>query len=156
MNKLEAARLSKVIVMDKNIDIVNLVLQKCIELFEQEQKADFPQDGINYGTPPKAALIAYGLGKMKKVAYQITDIQRKWSYEYGCLKETDIRREIDRKQRNGIYYLEASFEFALDTDNHWVYLNIYYGPRYARGIKFELEQEENRVVLCNEKVLWVS
>lgn len=86
MNKLEAARLSKVIVMKNDIDIVNLVLQKCIELFEQEQKGDFPQDGINYGTTPKAVLIAYGLGKMKKVAYQITDIQRKWSYEYGCLK----------------------------------------------------------------------
>ena len=28
-------------------DIIGSVLKKCIELFEQEQKADFPKDGIN-------------------------------------------------------------------------------------------------------------
>lgn len=142
--------------MGSNSDIIDLVIHKCIELFEQEQTADFPKDGINYGTPPKAVLIAYGLGKMKKAVYQITDIRKKWVYQNGCLEETDIRRDIDREQRRGMYYLEASFEFALDTGDQGVYLNIYYGPRYARGMKFELEQKENRVFLCNDKVLWVS
>ena len=137
-------------------DIMDLVIQKCIELFEQEQNADFPKDGINYGKPPKTLLIAYGIGKMGKVGCRITDVQKKWLYENGCLKETDIQRTINKEQRNGMYYLEASFEFSVDTDNRQVYLNICYGPRYARGIRFELGQKDNTVCLCNDKILWVS
>ena len=142
--------------MENTSDIIDLLIQKCIELFEQEQKTDFPKDGINYGKPPQTAIIAYGLGEMKKVGYLITDIQKKWLYENGCLKETDLKREINLEQRNGMYYSEASFGFSFDTDNHWVYLNICYGPRYGRGIRFELKQEGNTLSLCNEKILWVS
>lgn len=137
-------------------DIIGSVLKKCIELLEQEQKADFPKDGINYGKPPKTALIAYGIGKMGKAGCRITDIQKKWLYENGSLKETDMKREIDKEQRNGMYYWEAAFEFSIDMDNRQVYLNICYGPRYARGIKFELGKNGNAVCLCNDKVLWVS
>lgn len=53
-------------------------------------------------------------------------------------------------------YSEARFEFSFDTDTHLVYLNMYYGPRYARGFQFELKQEGNTLSLCNDKVLWVS
>ena len=59
--------------MEKHPDIIDLVIQKCLELFEQEQKADFPKDGINYGKPPKTALIAYGIGKMGKAGCRITE-----------------------------------------------------------------------------------
>lgn len=95
-------------------------------------------------------------GKMGKAGCRITDIQKKWLYENGSLKETDMKREIDKEQRNGMYYLEAAFEFSIDMDNRQVYLNICCGPRYARGIKFELGKNGNSVCLCNDKVLWVS
>lgn len=142
--------------MKNTSDIIDLVIQKCIELFEREQKNDFSQSGINCGKPPKTAIITYGLGEMKKVGYLITDIQKKWLYENGCLKETDLKRKINPAKRNGMYYSEASFDFAFDTDNHWVYLNLCYGPKYGRGIWFELKQEGNILSLCNDKILWVS
>lgn len=142
--------------MENNLTIINLMIDKCIELFEQEQKAEFPKDGINYGNPPKRALIAYGVGGKKMIAYQIMDIQKKWLYENGYLKVTDVKRIVDRNQKNGMYYSEASFEFTFDTKKGAAYLNICYGPRYARGIRFELEQKENKAILSNEKVLWIS
>lgn len=142
--------------MENTSDIIDLMIKKCIDLFEQEQKKDFPKNGRDYGKPPKTAIITYGLGEMKKEEYLITDIQKKWLYENGCLEETDIKREIDFEQRNGMYYSEARFEFYFDPDIHLIYLDIYYGPRYASGIQFELKQEENTLSLCNDKVLWVS
>ncbi|MDE6761081.1 MAG: hypothetical protein K2J90_10455 [Lachnospiraceae bacterium] len=143
--------------MESTSEIIDLVIQKCIELFElEQQKVDFLPNGINYGKPPKTAIIAYGLGEMKKIGYQITDIQKKWLYENGCLEETDMTRERNLEQRSGMYYSEAYFDFSFDTDNYWVYLNISFGPRYARGVRFELMQEENTISLCNDKVLWVS
>lgn len=142
--------------MPNTSDIIDLMIKKCIDLLEQEQKIDFPENGVNYGKPPKTAIIAFGFGKMKKLGYQITDIQKKWLYENGCLEETDIKREIDLEQRNGMYYSEAHFEFSFDTDTRLVYLNMYYGPRYARGFQYELKQEGNTLSLCNEKILWAS
>lgn len=142
--------------MENTSDIIDLMIKKCINLLEQEQKVDFPKNGRNYGKPPKTAIIAYGFGEIKEAEYQITDIQKKWLYENGCLEETDIKREIDLEQRNGMYYSEARFEFSFDPDTRLVYLDMYYGPRYARGFQFELKQEENTLSLCNEKILWAS
>ena len=141
--------------MKSTSDIIDLMLQKCIELFEQEkQKADY--DIKKYGEPPKTAIIIYGLGEMTEGGYLITGIRQKWIYENGCLKETDMKREVQLEPRSGMYYLEARFEFSFDADKDEAHLNIGYGPRYARGIRFELVQEENQVLLCNDKVLWVS
>lgn len=142
--------------MESTSELIDLMIRKCIELFEQERRHDFPQNSISLGEPPKTAIIAYGFGEMKAMGYLITDIQKKWLYENGHLQETDIKREIDIEQRNGMYYLEARFDFAFDTDNHLAYLNVGYGPRYARGIRFELAQKEDGIFLCNEKILWVS
>lgn len=139
--------------MKDHLDIIDLMIQKCIELFELEQQKAFPQDGINYGKPPQTAIIEYGLGE---IGDQITDVQKKWLYKNGCLEETDMEREVNLEQRNGMYYSEAYFGFFIDMDNHLVYLNICYGPRYGRGIQFELKQEETIVYLYNDKVLWVS
>lgn len=86
--------------MESTSEIIDLVIQKCIELFElEQQKVDFLPNGINYGKPPKTAIIAYGLGEMKKIGYQITDIQKKWLYENGCLKKV-LARKCKRMVRN--------------------------------------------------------
>lgn len=55
-----------------------------------------------------------------------------------------------------MFFAEAWAEFMIDREKQRVYINYYFGPRYARGIRFTLEEQNGVAGLVQEEVLWVS
>ena len=140
--------------------IEDLVIEKCIEIFENERKnrAENPSSGIraDYAVPPRAMLIQYGKGTMEKAELRLTVTEKAWYYSDGMLSETDLAREWAIKPKPGMYHAEALAEFAVEEETQRVWLNYYFGPRYARGVSFSVEQRGDSVKLCDEKLHWVS
>ena len=144
------------------MEFINLVLEKCIERFEQERKAreNYPavDSRVDYGQPPQAMVIMFGKGFLKKPAdfIELTQIEKLWYYTNGTLEEADLKREWVEKPISGMYYAEALAEFMMEEETQRVWLNYYFGPRYARGVSFSLEQQGGSIKLCDEKSHWVS
>ena len=142
----------------ENLDIVRAALEKCMSIYDEAAKEAelYAKAGSGYGSFPEAMLIKYGEGHMKEMGYQMTDIRKIWHYTKGNLTETDRMREQITKPISGMFFREARAEFAIDAEEHCVYLSCYFGPRYARGFRYKIEKQENFVTLCEEKILWLS
>lgn len=145
------------------MEIENLVIEKCIELFEQERKAreDYPafDSKADWGEPPRAMVIMFGKGLLiKESAYfrELTEIEKAWYYANGTLEETDLKREWVQMPISGMYYAEAFSEFMIEEETQRVWLNYYFGPRYARGVSFSVEQQNGSMRIYDEKSHWVS
>lgn len=141
-------------------DIIELSMDKCISIYEEMrteiQKAD--ESGQIYGSVPKTLIIKYGTGCLKKADFILTDIWNVCCYCDGKLKVAEEMREPMRKPVSGMFFAEASAEFMIDTEKQYVYLNYYFGPRYARGIRYTYTwaEPEGTVAFCREELLWVS
>ena len=142
------------------MEIENLVIEKCIELFEQVRKVreEVPttDSRVDYGVPPKAMLIQFGKGIIEKADFRLTDIEKAWYYSDGILSETDLTREWITEPRSGMYHAEALAEFTVEEGTKRVWLNYCFGPLYARGVSFLVEQQDGSLKLCDEKLHWVS
>lgn len=145
------------------MEFVDLVVDKCIERFEQERKSreegPAADSRVDYGVPPGAMLIQFGKGILdrgKADFRQLTEIEKAWYYSDGTLNETDPAREWIRGSGYGGYFAEAFAEFMLEEETRRVWLNYYFGPRNARGVSFLAEQWDGITELCDERSHWVS
>lgn len=141
-------------------DIVRLSLKECISIYDEMVTEIRETDGYSkiYGSAPKILLIKYGAGCMKKFDFVLTDIWNAWCYSDGKLEVAEKMREPVRKPVSGMFFAEASAEFMIDTEKQHVYLSYYFGPRYARGIRYTYiwAEPEGTAAFCKEELLWVS
>lgn len=141
-------------------DIIELSVDKCISIYDEMVTEIQDTDGYSkiYGSAPKILLIKYGAGCMKKFDFVLTDIWNAWCYGDGKLEVTEKMREPVRKPVSGMFFAEASAEFMIDTEKQYVYLSYYFGPRYARGIRYTYTwaEPEGTAAICKEELLWVS
>lgn len=79
----------------KDQDIIQAALEKCMSLYDKEMEMTHPREGDDsfYGNPPRAMLIQYGEGSLRKMEYLVTDIRKIWYYEGGELTELDGMRK---------------------------------------------------------------
>lgn len=141
-------------------DVVRLSLKECISIYDEMVTEIQEIDGCSkiYGSAPKILLIKYGAGSMKKFNFILTDIWNAWCYREGTLEVTEKMRETVRKPVSGMFFAEASAEFMIDAEKQYVYLSYYFGPRYARGIRYTYTwaEPEGTAAFYQEEVLWVS
>lgn len=142
----------------KDQDIIQAALEKCMSLYDKEMEMTHPREGDDsfYGNPPRAMLIKYGEGSLRKMEYLVTDIRKIWYYEGGELTELDGMRKRVTEPISGMYFAEAEAVFAMDKERKYLYLSFSMGPRYARGIRYTIEGQSNSVTFYEEKLLWIS
>lgn len=138
--------------------IIEAALEKCISIYDEAEKVagQAAGSGSDYGKFPGAILIKYGEGSMRKAGYLMTEIWKMWYYTKGSLSEMNEMREQIREPVSGMFFPEAEAEFAIDEKQQYVYLSYYFGPRFGRGFRYTVKEQENVVTLCEEKILWIS
>ena len=124
--------------IDRN-HIIRLVLNKCVSLYDEMVAEMYQTDetGRIYGMVPKVLIIKYGPGSREK-------------------DDFNKRREWVKKSISGRFYAEALAEFMIDGEMGHVYLNYYFGPRWAKGIHYILEECDGGIRFAQEETLWVS
>lgn len=142
----------------KEQDIIQAALEKCMLLYDElmEMTCSLKEAACFYGSPPRAMLIQYGEGRLGKIGYLLKDIRKVWYYEGGNLTEIEGMRERVTKPISGMYFAEAEAVFSMDKERKYLYLSYSMGPRYARGIRYTIKEQSNSIILCEEKILWIS
>lgn len=144
--------------IDRN-HIIRLVLNKCVSLYDEMVAEMYQTDetGRIYGMVPKVLIIKYGPGSREKDDFILSDIWNTWCYYDGKLEDSENkRREWVKKSISGRFYAEALAEFMIDGEMGHVYLNYYFGPRWAKGIHYILEECDGGIRFAQEETLWVS
>ena len=143
--------------MDIN-SVIRLSVDKCIAIYDEvtTEIHNLDENGSIYGVVPKALIIKYGKGSLEKDDFILRDILNTWYYCDGDIKETEENVKPVKEPISGMFFAEASAEFMLDEEGKYVYLNYYFGPRYARGIRYMLEEQGDLVRFGKEETLWVS
>ena len=148
--------------IDTNV-IESALIDKCIELYlgvlseREEIEARKTDNRIDYGIPPKYMFLReYDAVKKTEHFYKRT-FAKAWIYKDGELvpKQEDLTSDEDM-ERSGMYYKRATGDFYWDIENKKAFVNMSYGPRYARGYSYDIRLEGNKIILENEDVLWVS
>ena len=143
--------------------IEKALIDKCIDLYlgvlseREEVKARKTDNRIDYGIPPRYLFLReYDAVKKTEHFYKRT-FAKAWIYEDGELvpEQEDVTRDEDM-ERSGMYYKRATGDFYWDIENKKAFVNMTYGPRYARGFSYDIRLDGNVIILENEDVLWVS
>lgn len=134
--------------------ICQAVLEKCISLYEEFRNTEGLQENI-YGVFPKCVQITQfkTIHGKTRLSNKIENIQF-WKYENTELKSVEIIRDSTLFIRDGMFYDVASFSFEIEEEK--VIIGYIFGPRFGRGLEFKIRYENNRILLCDEKHIWVS
>lgn len=137
-----------------------LVLKECIRIFTENKKSNYEE--FNMGEFPQSAIVVYNTeGTEDGNGYDNLDtIEEVWeikgdSYEVRGINYTGIPRL--RNPISGAYYPRAEFYFNIDMVKKEVYLTYIFGPRYGRGLKYQIQTDEEEceiMALFNPKDLW--
>ena len=139
------------------------IINKCIELYEGvleeriQLDAENPKHGMDYGVPPQYMFIRMYDAVRKTEHFYKRSFIKAWMYKDGKLepRAEDESSEGDMI-RSGMYYKRAIADFYWDLEKMKAFINMTYGPRYARGYSFDIRSEEDEIYLENEEIIWVS
>ena len=135
--------------------IIQIVLEKCISIFEEEKSSSKEVDEEKYGKFPERATIELYIIKNKTKSLWVKgDSVEFWEYSSGELSSIACLREEELVRSGMYYYNRASFSFAIEEDK--VRLSCVFGPRYGRGLEYDIIYTQERIQLVNEKCIWVS
>lgn len=134
--------------------IYQAVLEKCISIYEEFRNSEELQGNI-YGMFPKCVQITQfkTIHGKTKLSNKKENIQF-WKYENTELKSVEVIRDSTLFLRDGMFYDVASFSFEIEEEK--VILEYIFGPRFGRGLEFKIRHENNRILLGDEKHIWVS
>lgn len=133
------------------LDLSEILLNKCIEKYDNVVN----QDNARYGAAPKSIIIVYSNGDLTK-PNSLSDINRAWQYKEGTLKDIPTEAKAKRKPISGMYFNEAFAEFSYDLSSKMAFINIYFGPRFARGYEYTIVEANNEYDIGDEVILWIS
>ncbi len=140
---------------------VELALQECLRIFAESKRDN--DKTFNMGEFPQSAIVVYNTeGTEDGSGYDNIDtIEEVWEisgdkYKVRGIDYTGIPRV--RTPISGAYYPRGEFYFNIDMIKKEMYLSYIFGPRYGRGLKYQIQIDEEKceiVALINSKDLWV-
>lgn len=138
-----------------------LALQECLRIFAENKRDN--DKAFNMGGFPQSAIVVYNTeGTEDGSGYDNIDtIEEVWKingdkYKVRGIDFTGIPRL--RTPISGAYYPRGEFYFNIDMIKKEIYLSYIFGPRYGRGLKYQIQTDEEKceiVALINPKDLWV-
>ncbi|MGN0245527.1 MAG: hypothetical protein ACI4DK_06155 [Lachnospiraceae bacterium] len=134
--------------------ICQSVLEKCIHIYEEIRGTEdlYTEE---YGKFPQCMQIEFfrtisGKTKLSDKKESICF----WKYENGKLETVPEIRDQSLFTRDGMFYNIADFKFEI-KERH-ILIQYVLGPRFGRGIEFEIIYKNGDIFFGNEKVIWVS
>ena len=136
------------------MELVEVLLSKCVEKYE-EAISGIPDDKF-YGTVPKMLVIEYVEAVRKTKPFYSKKYIKSWDYHLGNEIEERQNRDKDDNPSSGMYFSRAKASFYYDQERSKAFVELYMGPRYARGFIYDIESKEEKIELINENLVWVS
>lgn len=136
------------------MDLVEVILSKCVEKYE-ETISGVSDDEIN-GIVPKLLVIEYVQAIRKTKPFYSKKYIRSWNYRLGTKIEERQNRDEEDNHTYGMYFSRAKASFYYDQERRKAFVELYMGPRYARGFVYDIESKDEKLELVNEKLEWVS
>lgn len=111
---------------------------------------DFDQ----YGAPPDSIIIAFGASQKIDEWRPIKNIEAVFRFSSSGLQEVNIDTSPDQTAQK-MYHKEAYAELCYYEDKV-AFLMIMFGKRYAQCYRYNIKDDNGKVQLENEKLLWIS
>ena len=141
------------------MNIERVLIEKSIELYKNVlDEYNDPNDWNQYGEPPlKLVLECYEATRRTEHFYKKT-LKKCWNDEGNKLTDLDLDLVVkaDIPPRSGMFYTIASARFYWDIEKKKAFIDMVYGPRFARGYSFDIKEEDGSIYLDNQDILWVS
>lgn len=149
--------------MIDNSKLETAIVNKCIVLYKGviEERSEIDVEStvqdIDYGVMPLYVLIRmYDAVRKTEHFYKRTFVKA-WMYKDGAIDSGKQEESIeDDMIRSGMFYKRATGDFCWDLERMKAFINMTYGPGYARGYSFDIRIKEDDIYLENEEVIWVS
>ena len=138
-----------------NSALCDLLVQRCIEMFEEVCSADAEKpDSQEFGVPPKSMIIKFGFSGDRDDSIPIPDVEAAYRYSAGDLQAVPADTEPDCSAC-GMYHREA-LALLCYYDGSRAKIMISFGKRNARCFGYIIKSEDGALKLTEEKLLWVS
>ncbi len=146
------------------MDIRKQILADCKEIFDSELALIRKYDDLTKAVMPKgrpeAMLIAEfdsntrSLNKIRK-GKNSGEIVKAWRYRNGVLRAVKLSKEPERSSTGDEFYKEAYARFAFSEEKRVVYLNVFYAPRYVKGWRYPIVEDEKGLKLGESCLKWL-
>lgn len=135
--------------------VIELLLKECKEIF-CEEKDDYKRNKyIKCKNLLEYAIITHYKSN-DKIKNKLSDPIKVWKMNEEKIEEADLNTKAVNDKYSGRYFKVAEFSFYIDLENKKGIFNFLLGPRYGRGYSFDIEMSNNKYILKNPKILWVS
>ena len=132
--------------------IVEAVLEKCISIYKEIGINEEKLDENAYGRFPSVAYIEKQKTTPGKTRLSsVRETIEIWKYEEEKLCH-DVRVPVPIASK--MYFNRAHFVFEII--DHKLRFEYYFGPRYGRGMEFDIVETGDTVQFVNERNRWVS
>ncbi len=140
--------------------IAALVLDECVKIFRENE---ITNHSSNMGEFPKSAIVVFNTeGTEDGEGYDNYDtIEEIWEIVDGKYTVKGISIGGIPRAHNpvsGVYYPVGEFYFNADIPEKEVYLSYIFGPRFGKGIKYQIQMDEETgefQALVKPQLLWV-
>lgn len=124
------------------LGISEILLNICIKKYNDV--VENSRNNIRFGVAPKSMIIA------------CSNENCAWQYKDRGINKISADAEFQKEPISGMYFNEAYAEFGYDMDSEKAFINIYFGPRFAKGFEYTIVNTNNKYDIKDEVLLWVS
>ena len=108
------------------------------------------------GSPPKT-LVVHQIRQYRAEGMCLDDTIAAWKVtEKSVQKLYDLSVEPIREPTDGMYYQEGCADFSISPDSKKNIIEWQVGPRYGRGLRYDIVLNDSNVILHKDADLWVS
>ena len=133
--------------------IKDQLFRECIECFEEiiHSKCDH-----HFGTPPAVFYIDFGVGSTCDIENFDMIPQETYRYENGIMEIVETGTQNATSPVNGIYYPEGYGLIGILKDNRYAYVSYIVGPRFGKGFRYRILNDEKGLQLGDKVLVWIS
>ncbi len=125
----------------------------CIEFLD---KIASTESSSFYGTPPQVFYIDFGYGTEQEVEMHIGNPLETYRYANGVIEMVSPGHPSRREPVSRMYWPEGRGRIGIDTKDGFAYVSYDVGPRYGRGYRFKIIDDNGTVRLGDREERWVS
>ena len=144
---------------DRMIYLIKVAREKCFFIYDREMENNYFECVSFFVKMPRRFVVRFGLAEFTDEGCSFMQPIIEWGCDNGNITISDTFSEISNEENE--FFSKAYFDFAIDDENEKVYIDYYFGKRYAKGMCFDYEYSDEeddyqKAWLFDEKVLWVS
>lgn len=137
------------------MELENVLINKCIEFFNVFI-INIQNNNNGYGKLPQYLIIEYNEAVRRTEHHYKLTLKKRWKYCNDTISAESLVGLDEDNLTSGMFYKRVSAQFFEDFEKSKAFVNITFGPKYARGYSFDFLSQDGKYILENEHLEWVS